>query len=577
MNLRFLFFGLWQAVVDHLIPLTALLLLGLLVPRVGRLVVRIIESRLPDSEEATKSRLALVGALIYVLQVVAYFILVVLALANLGVPPLGAALPATVVSAAVGFGSQKIIGDFLAGFFIISEKQFGVGDYVAFDGTANATEGTVVALTLRTTKIRTPSGEVVMVPNGSAGVVTNFSQDWSRAVVNMAVPVRAGENLSSLLERVEQTSKEAIKQPAIAPDVTGEVEVLPATGVIAPTAAGLPWQINFRVLVVVNPARQWAVERGIRSALLDEFWDRYDLHEQLSDPLALESLAEATDSPAAHGAAEARHRGGTQADAAQAVADDTDDAPAPSAAAQAAATPTENLATAAVAGAAAGSGARPATAETEEIPLAAADEGPGTPTPAAGVPTLDADGRGTGVVESTTADDDEKNAGYWRNDSPEGFWGRVLSVGGRVRQSTTLIIIGLLITGTLALASSNPEDGAAGWLSPAYWREREPQSATPTSSTVAPTDLAPTAEPVTPTETEPTWSEPEPTPDISATQAPSEDPGEEEPRRDESEPTAPAQPTAPESPTATAGRLDGARQPAAPAAPTTADSAGTTG
>src|SRR5699024_11263221 len=105
----------------------------------------------------------------------------------------------------VGFGAQSIIGDFLSGFFILSERQFGVGDYVSFDGTSSATEGTVVALTLRATKVRTPSGEVVMIPNGSAGVVTNYSQEWSRAVVNFDVPVRSGDTLDEIQNTIEET------------------------------------------------------------------------------------------------------------------------------------------------------------------------------------------------------------------------------------------------------------------------------------------------------------------------------------------------------------------------------------
>src|SRR5699024_9343680 len=52
-------------------------------------------------------------------------------------------------------------------------------------------------------------------------------------------------------------------------------EILPATSLTSPTAAGQPWKVNFRVLVVVNPARQWAVERGIRAALLNVFWDHF--------------------------------------------------------------------------------------------------------------------------------------------------------------------------------------------------------------------------------------------------------------------------------------------------------------
>src|SRR5699024_4831971 len=131
MNLQYFLFRLWEIVVDHAIPLIALLLLAILVPRLGRLTIRIIEGRIDEEEESTKSRLALLGALVYVIQIVAFFLIILLALSNLGVPPLGAAVPATIVSAAVGFGAQSIIGDFLSGFFILSERQFGVGDYVS--------------------------------------------------------------------------------------------------------------------------------------------------------------------------------------------------------------------------------------------------------------------------------------------------------------------------------------------------------------------------------------------------------------------------------------------------------------
>lgn len=275
--LKFYAFQLWEWLVAHGIPLSALIIIAILIPRVGRLAIRIVSSRFDRGEEATKSRLALVGALVYVVQAIAYFAIIMLGLTNLGVPAMGAALPATVVSAAIGFGAQNVIGDFLAGFFIISERQFGVGDFVAFDGTSSNISGTVVALTLRATKIRTASGEVVMIPNGSAGVITNYSQDWSRAVVDLAVPLQPGESMAQLTDRVEATAAEALRDPTIADDVTGELEVLPATDIVAPTAAGQSWQVNFRVMVVVNPARQWAVERILRSALVNVFWDRYDM------------------------------------------------------------------------------------------------------------------------------------------------------------------------------------------------------------------------------------------------------------------------------------------------------------
>ena len=65
--LKFYAFQLWEWVVVHGLPLTALVIIAILIPRVGRLAIRIVSNRFNEGEEATKSRLALVGALVYVL------------------------------------------------------------------------------------------------------------------------------------------------------------------------------------------------------------------------------------------------------------------------------------------------------------------------------------------------------------------------------------------------------------------------------------------------------------------------------------------------------------------------------
>lgn len=504
MNLEYFLFRLWEMVVDHAIPLVALLLLAILVPRLGRLTVRIIEGRLDEEEESTKSRLALLGALVYVVQIVAYFIIVLLALSNLGVPPLGAAVPATIVSAAVGFGAQSIIGDFLSGFFILSERQFGVGDYVSFDGTSTATEGTVVALTLRATKVRTPSGEVVMIPNGSAGVVTNYSQEWSRAVVNFDVPVRSGENLDDIHRTIEKTAKQAIKDPSISEDVAGEVEILPATALTSPTAAGQPWRVNFRVLVVVNPARQWAVERGIRAALLNVFWDHFRTpfespNEELTREMGVASLSDAPTEtiPVDPSAGEAAPSVEDTQDAAEAAARDEK--------------------------------------ADEDIAPAAKDDGPGRPSTTV-MPDADTDDASEDCAQSVT---DSKRRDFWRTDAYDKRWKKALSFGGRIRPSTTGLLMALLLTGGLALASSNPEDGNAGILSPAYWQQR---SATE-SSEVKTTEEEPVETPAT----EPSYQpQPEPSvqPDVTEQQLP-EDATENQEQQDTSDSTQQSQSATP--------------------------------
>lgn len=573
--LKFYAFQLWEWVVVHGLPLTALVIIAILIPRVGRLAIRIVSNRFDESEEATKSRLALVGALVYVLQAIAYFAIIMLGLTNLGVPAMGAALPATVVSAAIGFGAQNVIGDFLAGFFIISERQFGVGDFVAFDGTSSDISGTVVALTLRATKVRTASGEVVTIPNGSAGVITNYSQDWSRAVVDLAVPLQPGESMSQLTDRVEATAAKALGDPTIAGDVTGELEVLPATDIVAPTAAGQSWQVNFRVMVVVNPARQWAVERVLRSALVNVFWDRYDMprvflegSDAHSSPVADPRKAVAAESalaptevlPAQHASSDrsasttAALQSGSAGIAASVTGDGDGDkerraASASSSAPVGRSAPVDKaLATRGTASAhetaamdavqaegadRAGQLAQPDQAEpTDKSEQTGQHEKTNLPagsptTDGPGVRPLDSDGtigqtqaapsqhtragasarisanansasssdEDTGLTEAhgdgsdipigakDTEKDTEKNTekkekfqGIWRNEEYSSKFKRIMSVGGRTRPSTTGLILALLLVGGLALASSNPEGGDTGWLSPDYWRDRPSNS-----------------------------------------------------------------------------------------------------
>ncbi len=443
MNLKYYFYELWSLFVDHGLPLIALLLIGILIPRIGRLAIRIMERRLDEEEEATKARLALTGALVYIVQAVAYFLIIWAALTNIGVPAVGAAVPATIVSAAVGFGAQSIIADFLSGFFILSEKQFGVGDYVSFDGVTDV-EGTVVMLTLRTTKVRTPTGELVTVPNSSAGAVTNYSQEWSRAVVNFDVPVQEGETLPEITRRVRTISEQAIQEPSIAVDVNGELEVLPATQLVAPQAAGQSWHVTYRVLVTVNPARQWAVERAIRSALLSEFWDHYNVADldELQRPLTSSQAITA--------------------------AQDSDKDPFT-----------------------AGEGSHPET----KVERSADTEG-------AEVDGPDSDGPGKPALPDADDQESEPSQGIWRGLETNSKFQKIATFGGRVRASTTGLILALLVVGALTLASSNPDDADAGWLSPEHWRNsgKETSSSQPAE--------APSTEPTPETTESGTQSEP---------------------------------------------------------------------
>src|SRR3954463_12718064 len=143
--------------------------------------------------EAAKHRHSLTQVLTWSAIVLIYAIAVFFVLDRLGVPITGLVAPATVLGVGLGFGAQRIVGDVLAGFFIITERQYGFGDVVdiTVTGSSTAARGTVEDVTLRITRLRSADGEVVTVPNGQIVKVVNLSRDWARAVVDVPVPATA--------------------------------------------------------------------------------------------------------------------------------------------------------------------------------------------------------------------------------------------------------------------------------------------------------------------------------------------------------------------------------------------------
>jgi small conductance mechanosensitive channel len=105
---------------------------------------------------------------------------------------------ATVIGAALGFGAQTLVKDFLSGILILAEDQYGVGDSIVVGAGSDATTGTVEGVNLRTTRLRGLDGVVWYVPNGDIRTVGNNTENDSQAVVDVVVPhgtdlVRAGD------------------------------------------------------------------------------------------------------------------------------------------------------------------------------------------------------------------------------------------------------------------------------------------------------------------------------------------------------------------------------------------------
>jgi moderate conductance mechanosensitive channel len=214
--------------------------------------------------EAAKHRHSLTQVLTWVAIVLIYSIAVFFVLDRLGVPVTGLVAPATVLGVGLGFGAQRIVGDVLAGFFIITERQYGFGDVVSISvtGAPEPATGTVEDVTLRITRMRSSNGEVVIIPNGAISKVVNLSRDWARAVVD--VPVPTSVDVNRVNEILREVGREAFRDPALRP------LLLDPPSVMGVESLDLD-QVNVRVVGRTLPGKQFEVGRALRARIVHAF------------------------------------------------------------------------------------------------------------------------------------------------------------------------------------------------------------------------------------------------------------------------------------------------------------------
>lgn len=131
-------------------------------------------------------------------QVVVLVVVVIMSMRAFGLDTNPLLAVSGVLGLAISFGSQSLVRDYVTGFFLQFEYQFGLGDVVRI-GTV---EGTVEDLTLRLVYVRAASGALHIIPNGQIAQVTNLSRDWRRAAVSVEVPWSAAEIAAKSLSRV---------------------------------------------------------------------------------------------------------------------------------------------------------------------------------------------------------------------------------------------------------------------------------------------------------------------------------------------------------------------------------------
>ncbi len=193
-----------------------------------------------------------------------------LILSVLGVNVTALLTGAGLVGVIVGLSAQNTVKDLLSGMFIVLEQQYRVGDTISLSGgtTGTGVTGKVEEITLRATKLRDLSGNLITVRNGDPSIITNKTFSDASLVLDFIITYdsditaveRVINAVGAKLEHDEQWGK-YLRSPISFMRVDNFTD----SGVVV------------RAIGVTAPARQWDIAGEYRKRLLAAVVDEPDI------------------------------------------------------------------------------------------------------------------------------------------------------------------------------------------------------------------------------------------------------------------------------------------------------------
>ena len=163
-----------------------------------------------------------------------------------------------ILGVAIGFGAQSLFKDLIAGFFILAESQYNVGDVIKIADIS----GVVEEINLRRTIVRDLDGVVHVVPNGTITVASNYTRELAR--VNLNIPVSYDTDIDHAMAVINRVCKELCEEPA------WKELILKVPQALRVEKLG-DSAVEIKVLGDTKPTKQLDVAGEIRKRLLKAF------------------------------------------------------------------------------------------------------------------------------------------------------------------------------------------------------------------------------------------------------------------------------------------------------------------
>jgi small conductance mechanosensitive channel len=245
-----------QVLLIVAVALVALAILRRVIPRaVERRVSRIRDE---SPEELAKRTDTVSNALKWVATAIVLTVAFIMILSKLGVDttPLIAAIG--LMGLGIGLAAQKILRDYLNGFFILLEDWYRVGEVATVAGIT----GVIVEINLRRTTLRDLDGTMHVVPNSNIELASNMTRQWARIHFNVTVAYK--ENLNQVWQLVDKICQEFKEDP------TWGEHMLTTPAVVRVDSLG-DHGIDIKILGDTKPGQQWALMGELRKRIKEQF------------------------------------------------------------------------------------------------------------------------------------------------------------------------------------------------------------------------------------------------------------------------------------------------------------------
>lgn len=247
-------------VLIALIKIIGIIVLArIIIVMLKRVMRRVVKSRMARKPQSTISKKAETVQTVTD-SVVKYIIYFFAAMGILDVLGLGSAVSSMLAAAGISgiviaLGAQSLVKDIMSGMFMLFENQLTIGEYVKLGDE----EGTIDAITLRTTTIIKFTGESVTIPNGSIGTVVNYSRGGHLAVIDIPISYDTDiEQAGKIMQNAGLDYMAAHDNILEEPHVLGIMKFDDSKMVI-------------RMIIRVAPLTHWETERALRKEIKEAF------------------------------------------------------------------------------------------------------------------------------------------------------------------------------------------------------------------------------------------------------------------------------------------------------------------